>query len=178
MISRFITPRTGASHGLNSTWQETYTGRFPTVADTSRHRLAQQANIPSAPPPASVSHISSQRNTSMMSAAFVTGPSIALRARVPTVAVSSRAAPAMSLRANIARAAATIPAALLAAPALAEGTGESFGVDSPLLLLPLVVRRPFVAMTTLAAVLRRVYFADVTCTHLCGRFPYLLVWSP
>jgi hypothetical protein len=109
-----------------------------------------------------------------MSAAFVTGPSAALRARVPTVAVSSRAAPAMSLRANIARAAATIPAALLAAPALAEGTGESFGVDSPLLLLPLVVRRPFVAMTTLAAVLRRFTLSTsrvLTC--VCDSLVYL-----
>jgi hypothetical protein len=45
----------------------------------------------------------------------------------------------MSVRSNMARVAATIPAALLAAPAMAsEGTGESFGVDSPLLLLPLI----------------------------------------
>lgn len=47
----------------------------------------------------------------------------------------------MSLRNNVARVAAAVPATLAAvAPALAtEGTGEGFGIDNPLLFLPFIL---------------------------------------
>lgn len=74
----------------------------------------------------------------MVSAAFVPAVGLAVPRTAP--AVSRRVAPVMTLRKQVARLAA-LPATLATiAPALAtEGTGESLGIDSPLLFLPLLL---------------------------------------
>lgn len=75
---------------------------------------------------------------SMVSTAFV--PAVGLTVPRTAPAVSRRVAPVMSLRKQTARLAA-LPATLATiAPVLAtEGTGESLGIDNPLLFLPLFV---------------------------------------
>lgn len=73
----------------------------------------------------------------MVSAAFI--PAVGLTAPRATRAVSRHTTPVMSMRKRAARLAA-LPATLTTvAPALAEGTGESLGIDNPLLYIPLIL---------------------------------------
>lgn len=75
----------------------------------------------------------------MVAPAFVPATALPANVRVSR-AVASRPAPHMSLRKNVARLAAIPTTLATIAPVLAsEGTGEGFGIDTPLLFLPFIL---------------------------------------